>query len=127
MESGFLAHWPGEPEAINADSFAEDVLEASVPVLVEFWAARCAACARLAPVLGALARAQAGDIRVFTVNVDEEPEAAARCDVRAVPSVLCFVGGRETGRRVGAVSRADLVDLLRTAGTPAPGERPCPR
>ena len=127
MESGFLPHWPGEPEAINADSFAEDVLEAPTPVLVEFWAARCAACARLSPVLGALARERAGAVRVFTVDVDAEPEAASRCDVRAVPAVLCFVGGRETGRRMGSVSRADLVDLLRTAGTPAPGERPCPR
>lgn len=111
-ESGFLLHRPGAPEAINADSFDEDVLAADGPVLVEFWAARCAACRRLVPDLEALARER--KVRVFTLDVDAELPAAERFGVRAIPAVLCFSGGREVGRRVGSVTARDLTALLDT-------------
>ena len=100
-ETGFIAHRPGGAEATNADAFDEDVLAASVPVLVEFWAARCSACRRLAPRLEALASQQQGRLRVFTLNVDEELPAAVRFDVLAIPALLLFVQGQEVARWVG--------------------------
>jgi thioredoxin-like negative regulator of GroEL len=109
-ESGFLPHRPGLPEAINADSFDEDVLASPIPVLVEFWAARCAACRRLAPELSALGG------RVFTVNADEELPLAVRCNVTALPTVLAFSGGVERGRFVGLPNRAELLALTGTIG-----------
>lgn len=113
-ELGFLPHWRGEPEAINADSFDEDVLESPVPVLVEFWAARCAPCRRLAPELAKLAREIGSAARIFTVDVDTEPEAAARCNVHAVPAVLLFVDGAEWARRYGVLTADELRDLIRS-------------
>ncbi len=110
METGFLPHRPGHPEAINADSFEEDVLESPVPVLVEFWAARCAACRRLAPELAALG------VTVFTVNVDEELSLAVRCNVTALPTTLAFSDGVEKGRYVGLPSRQELMALAGTIG-----------
>ncbi|MGC4045446.1 MAG: thioredoxin domain-containing protein [Armatimonas sp.] len=110
METGFLPHRPGQPEAINADSFDEDVLVSRVPVLVEFWAARCAACRRLAPELAALG------VPVFTVNVDEELPLAIRCDVTALPTILAFAEGTERGRFVGLPTRAELLALAGTIG-----------
>ena len=113
-EIGFIPHLPGTPEAINSDSFDEDVLECPVPVLVEFWAARCGPCRRLAPVLDAVAREYAGRVRVFTLNVDEETDAAERFGVRAIPAVLLFESGAERARLVSDyLDRAALVHLLR--------------
>jgi thioredoxin 1 len=111
-DSGFIPHRLGMPEAINSDSFAEDVLESPVPVLVEFWAARCSRCRRLAHDLARVARENANSIRVFTLNVDEELPAAVAHDVRQIPAVLLFVGGKETGRLVGEVTYEALRDLL---------------
>lgn len=112
-ELGFLLHLPGEPEAINVDSFDEDVLQSPVPVLVEFWAARCGPCRRLAPEMAKVKVALAGQARVFTLNVDEELEAAERFDVRAIPATLLFVGGRERARLVGFHDGAALVAFVR--------------
>jgi thioredoxin 1 len=112
-ELGFIPHLPGQPEAINADSFSEDVLLSPVPVLVEFWAARCGPCRRLAPEMAAAAAELGGRARVFTINVDEELEAAQRNGVYAIPATLLFVDGVEKERLVGAVDRLALVNLLR--------------
>lgn len=113
-ETGFIAHWPGGAEATNSDAFDEDVLESGVPALVEFWAARCSACRRLAPELEALARERQGQVRVFTLNVDEELPAAVRFDVLAIPALLLFVGGQEVARWVGTVSLAEVRSQLST-------------
>ena len=113
-ELGFLPHLPGEPEAINADSFDEDVLASPVPVLVEFWAARCGPCRRLAPEMAAVREALGGRARVFTLNVDEELDAAERFDVRAVPATLLFIGGAERARLVGFHDRVELLNLIQS-------------
>jgi len=110
---GFIPHLPGQPEAINADSFDEDVLQSPVPVLVEFWAARCGPCRRLAPEMAAVAKEMGGQARVFTLNVDEELEAAVRFGVHSIPATLLFVGGEEKARLIGVIERASLVNLLR--------------
>jgi thioredoxin 1 len=112
-ELGFIPHLPGLPEAINADSFDEDVLASPVPVLVEFWAARCGPCRRLVPELAAVVEELSGRARVFSLNVDEELEAAERFHVRSIPATLLFVDGAEKARLIGVVDRAALVHLLR--------------
>lgn len=113
-EIGFIPHRPGEPEAINADSFDEDVLQSPVPVLVEFWAARCGPCRRLAPEMAAAAAELGTSARVFSLNVDEELEAAVRFGVASIPATLLFMDGKEKARLMGVVDREALVNLLRT-------------
>lgn len=117
-ELGFIPHLPGAPEAINADSFDEDVLEAPVPVLVEFWTARCAPCRRLAPELHAVAQKFAGKLRVFTLNVDEELPAATRFGVHSVPAILLFARGVEASRNYGITDRETLSRLVAEHTTP---------
>jgi thioredoxin 1 len=112
-ELGFIPHLPGHPEAINADSFDEDVLSSPIPVLVEFWAARCGPCRRLAPEMAAAAAELGERARVFTLNVDEELDAAIRFGVRTIPATLLFVGGEEKARLLGVADRSALVNLLR--------------
>lgn len=121
-ETGFIAHRPGGAEATNSDAFDEDVLDSDVPALVEFWAARCSACRRLAPELEALARELSGQVRVFTLNVDEELPAAVRFDVLAIPALLLFHQGQEVARWVGTVSvgavRSQLITLSQSSVRP---------
>jgi thioredoxin 1 len=112
-ETGFIAHRPGGAEATNSDAFDEDVLELPVPVLVEFWAARCSACKRLAPELEALARENSRQLRLFTLNVDEELPAAVRFSVMAIPTLLLFVDGQEVTRWVGSVEIAAVRSQLK--------------
>lgn len=112
-ELGFIAHLPGQPEAINADSFDEDVLASPVPVLVEFWAARCGPCRRIAPEMASAAARLGAKARVFTLNVDEELPAAERFAVRAVPATLLFVRGEERARALGFQDRDALLEMAR--------------
>ncbi len=111
-ENGFIPHLPGMPEAINADSFDEDVLLSPVPVLVEFWTARCAPCRRLAPELQAVADTFRGRLRVFTLDVDGELPAATRFAVHSVPAILLFVSGAEVNRWNGITDRATLTGAV---------------
>jgi len=112
-EIGFIPHLPGGPEAINDDSFEEDVLDSPIPVLVEFWAARCGPCRRIAPELLAAAAMLGNKVRVFTVNVDEELPAAVRFQVTSIPAILLFIQGAEKARWIGAMDRLSLVNLVR--------------
>jgi len=111
-EIGFIPHLPGTVEAINADSFDEDVLESPVPVLVEFWAARCGPCRRLAPEFAAVAAAMPERLRVFTLNVDEELPAAVRYGILSIPATLLFVNGEERVRHIGNVTRTELWEMV---------------
>ncbi|MBC8140418.1 MAG: thiol reductase thioredoxin [Armatimonadetes bacterium] len=111
-ENGFIPHLPGMPEAINADSFDEDVLLSDVPVLVEFWTARCAPCRRLAPELQAVAETFRGRLRVFTIDVDQELPAATRFAVHSVPAILLFVRGAEVNRFYGITDRDTLTQAV---------------
>lgn len=111
-ELGFIPHLPGAPEAINADSFDEDVLQSSVPVLIEFWTARCGPCRRLAPELQAVASRFHGRLRVFTLDVDQELPAAARFAVHSVPAILFFVRGVEVNRFLGITDRETLTKAV---------------
>lgn len=123
-ELGFIPHLPGQPEAINADSFTEDVLESPVPAVVEFWAARCGPCRRMAPEMAAVSARLAGRVRFFTLNVDEELEAAVRCGVHSIPATLVFVEGQERARRVGVLTRAEIAELLRPYLPDVPPTKP---
>ena len=111
-EIGFIPHLPEAPDAINSDSFDEDVLQSPVPVLVEFWAARCGPCRRLAPELAQAARELGSRARVFSLNVDDEPEAAAQFGVLSIPTTLLFVGGKEAARLHGVLDHATLLSAL---------------
>lgn len=114
MESGFIPHSPGGPEPLNSDCFDEEVLSGDLPALVEFWAARCSGCRRLAADLADLARSRR--FRAYTLNVDEELDAALRHGVNVAPTVVLYQAGFERGRLVGVPTRGDLSAFLETHG-----------
>ena len=95
------------------ESFAREVLESKQPVLVDFWAAWCGPCRALAPVLETLAEARP-ELRIGKVDVDAQPELAARFDVLTVPTLLLFRSGRLLRRTTGAKTLTELEEFLRS-------------
>lgn len=98
--------------AINQENFADEVLNAKKPVLVDFWAEWCGPCRMMAPVLDQLAERHP-DVRVVKVNVDEQPELAARFQVTGIPTLVLFRDGQKVASSVGVRPLDELERMLR--------------
>jgi thioredoxin 1 len=93
-------------------AFEKDVLNSDLPVLVDFWAPWCGPCKAMGPTIDALATEYAGKIRIGKMNTDENPATAMRYQVRGIPTLLLFKGGKVVDQRVGAMPKADLQKVL---------------
>ena len=102
----------GKPQPVTDASFAQDVLRSPVPVLVDAWAPWCGPCHMIAPVVDQLAAELAGRIRVVKLNVDENPQTAARFDLRSIPTLLVLKDGREVDRLVGVQPKRKIARRL---------------
>jgi thioredoxin len=94
--------------AVTTTDFQRQVLSAPGLVLVDFWAAWCPPCRRLAPTLEALAAEYAGKLTVVKVDVDESPELAARYGIQSIPTLILFRDGQVVDRRLGALPMGEL-------------------
>ena len=93
-------------------SFEADVLQSDTPALVDFWAEWCGPCKMIAPILNEVADEYAGKIKICKVNVDDNPETAAKFNVRGIPTLLVFKNGTVEATKVGALSKAQLVEFV---------------
>jgi thioredoxin 1 len=91
-----------KPVNVTDADFEKTVVEAELPVLVDFWAPWCGPCKTVAPSLEKLAAEYDGKIRVAKVNTDDNPRWAQQLGVQGIPTMVVFHDGREIGRLVGA-------------------------
>jgi len=101
-----------EPVHVTDATFEKIVLQAEIPVIVDFWAPWCQPCKIVAPVLDKLAREHAGNLLITKVNTDENPEWAMKYGVQGIPTMLFVANGKIIHRQVGALPEAMLKDIL---------------
>ena len=99
-------------KTVTDDTFANEVLEAEGPVLVDFWAEWCGPCRMVEPVLDEIAGEYQGKITIAKVNVDDNPELAQRYHVMSIPTMLVFSGGEISKKLVGAMGKTQLLQEL---------------
>ena len=93
-------------------SFKQDVIESDLPVLVDFWAPWCGPCQTVGPMVDQIAEMTEGMVKVYKLNLDENPAVASEYGVRSIPTVIIFEKGQEKERFVGVVHPKSYFDAL---------------
>lgn len=99
---------------IDSSNFKSDVLEASKPVVVDFWAEWCGPCKMIAPSLEEISN-EMDTVDIVKVNIDENPDIAAQFGVRSIPTLMLFKNGAPASVQVGAAAKSKLVDWIKSA------------
>jgi thioredoxin 1 len=93
-------------------SFDSDVLQASKPVLVDYWAEWCGPCKMIAPILDEVSKDYSDRLQIAKMNVDENRDVPAKFGIRGIPTLMLFKGGQLAATKVGALSKAQLTAFL---------------
>lgn len=93
-------------------SFGDEVLQAKMPVLVDYWAEWCGPCKMIAPILEELAVQFDGKVRIAKLNIDENPETPPQYGIRGIPTLMLFKDGQAVDTKVGAVSKSQLTEFI---------------
>ena len=99
-------------QAVTDATFKNDVLDAELPVLVDFWAPWCGPCRAVAPILEQLDGEMSERLRIVTMTVDENQQVAGALGVRSIPTLVLFKDGKAVDGAVGALSRQQVQQLV---------------
>ena len=104
-----------KPVSVTDSNFDAEVLRASGPVLVDFWAEWCGPCSVIAPLLEELATDMAGKVTVAKLNIDENPQTPMKYGVRGIPTVILFKGGQVAATKIGALPKSKLYEWVESS------------
>ena len=97
---------------LNKDNFEKEVMEANVPVLIDFWASWCGPCRMMSPIIDKIAEEMGDKVKVCKVNVDENHELAEKYEIMTIPAFIIVKNGAETGRTIGVQPKEDILKLI---------------
>jgi thioredoxin len=98
---------------VTTGTFEAEVVKSAIPVVADFWAEWCGPCRMISPVLQELAKDYKDRLKVAKINVDEEPDLAARYGIQSIPTLLFFKGGQVVKQQIGAVPRPVLEKIVK--------------
>ena len=102
-------------EKVTDASFDQDVLTASGPVVVDFWAEWCGPCRMIGPALEEIAAEMNGQVKITKLNIDENPDTAVKYGVRSIPTLILFKDGEPASVQVGAAPKGRLSEWIKAA------------
>ncbi|MDQ6959565.1 MAG: thioredoxin TrxA [Mariprofundaceae bacterium] len=108
MSSDLIIH-------VSDESFDADVLKASGPVVVDFWAPWCGPCKQIAPILDEVAGEKQGQVTIAKINIDDNPNTPGKYGVRGIPTLMLFRDGQVTATKVGAMPKSKISEWLNSA------------
>ena len=97
---------------LNKDNFEKEVMEANVPVLIDFWASWCGPCRMMSPVIDKIAEEMGDKLKVCKVNEDENHELAEKYEIMTIPAFIVIKNGAEAGRTIGVQPKEDILKLI---------------
>ena len=97
---------------VTDDSFEQDVIKSSEPVLVAYWAEWCGPCKMIAPILDEIASEYNGKIKVVKLNIDDNPQTPPKYGIRGIPTLMLFKDGNVEATKVGALSKSQLTAFI---------------
>jgi len=97
---------------VTDDTFESEVLQAPLPVLVDYWAEWCGPCKTIAPILDELAQEYAGRLKIAKLNIDENEATPPKYGIRGIPTLMLFKNGNLEATKVGALSKSQLTTFI---------------